>query len=118
MDLMVDSGAVRANRVRTSNQTFDGAFAGQTLPTSQKIFDFLDDNMTALQSKDKNFIHNQTVSSNIWTINHNLEKKPVPEIFLLRGEVFIKTLADYEHLSENSLRIYFTASETGRAIIN
>lgn len=64
---------------------------------------------------DKNYIHNQTVASSQWNVQHNLNKYPSVSVMLPSGHIGI---ADVTHLDENNLTITFAGNETGKAIIN
>lgn len=68
-----------------------------------------------VDSSDKNYIHNQTIPSSEWTVEHNLNKYPSVSVMLPSGHIGI---ADVTHIDENNLTITFAGDETGKAIIN
>lgn len=68
-----------------------------------------------VDSSDKNYIHNQTIPSSEWTVEHNLNKYPSVSVMLPSGHIGI---ADVTHIDENNLTIIFAGDETGKAIIN
>lgn len=59
--------------------------------------------------------HVQAISSDEWTINHNLGYKPSVEIFSAGGS---EIEAEVVHTSLNQVKIYFTISITGSARLN
>lgn len=64
---------------------------------------------------DKNYEHDQANSSSIWTINHNLNKKPSVTIIdtantVVEGKVIIN--------DENTITIEFNFPFSGKAILN
>lgn len=60
-------------------------------------------------------IHNQTVSSSIWTIIHNLNKFPsVSIVDATNAEV----IGEVEHINSNSLTVKFSAPFSGKAFLN
>jgi hypothetical protein len=66
-------------------------------------------------ANDKNFVHDQSTASNIWTINHGLEKYPSVTVFdsggnQVEGEVLYTDL--------NNLTITFNGSFSGTATLN
>lgn len=69
----------------------------------------------SLNSRDKNYIHNQTTPSDQWTVEHNLNKYPSVSVMLPSGHI---GMADVTHIDENNLTITFAGDETGKAIMN
>ncbi len=64
---------------------------------------------------DKNFVFNQAVASNTWTIQHNLNKFPsVTSVNINDFEMF----GEVEFIDLNNLTITFTGASSGRAFIN
>lgn len=68
-----------------------------------------------VDNSDKNYIHNQTVASSQWNVQHNLNKYPSVSVMLPSGHI---GMADVTHINENNLTITFAGDETGKAIIN
>lgn len=68
-----------------------------------------------LELADKTYVHDQMVATNTWTITHNLNKYPSVTIMDLYGDVVI---GDIHYLSTNQLQLIFTASFSGRAVLN
>jgi hypothetical protein len=61
------------------------------------------------------YTHSQLVASDVWTINHNLNKKPSVTI-VDDGENVV--FADVKYINENSLTIIFTGATSGKAYLN
>ena len=61
---------------------------------------------------DLGYLHNQTITSNLWTISHNMGFKPVVSIYTVGG-LEIEGLV--QHLSNNTLTISFSVSIAGFA---
>lgn len=64
---------------------------------------------------DKNFVFNQNVASNIWEVNHNLNKFPSVTVVdsgknIVIGEVL--------YINENYLQISFSSPFSGTAYLN
>lgn len=64
---------------------------------------------------DQNYIHNQLASSTVWTIVHNLGKKPSVTVIDSGDNVVI---GDVEYIDLNTVQITFTAEFGGQAILN
>jgi hypothetical protein len=64
---------------------------------------------------DKNYVHNQSVASTIWNIEHNLNKFPSATMVLSTGQ---KGYGDVTYIDENNLTITFASAESGKAYIN
>jgi hypothetical protein len=64
---------------------------------------------------DKNYIHDQGISSSVWTITHNLNKFPSVTVKDTAGE---EVEGEVEHISVNQLTITFSASFSGVATLN
>lgn len=67
-------------------------------------------NGTGAGGENLKYIHSQTTESAEWIVNHNLGSKPVAEIISTGGAV---VEADVLHVSDNQLRVYFSAAFTG-----
>lgn len=66
--------------------------------------------------EDKHFTFDQSIASNVWIINHNLNKKPSVTVVDSAESVVIPDEVKYNDL--NSCTIYFLASFTGKAYLN
>lgn len=64
---------------------------------------------------DKNYIHNQVVPSNDWSIIHNLNKYPSVTVVDTAG---YEWEVEVQHLSLNQVRIRFTNPFSGKAYFN
>jgi hypothetical protein len=64
---------------------------------------------------DKYFVFEQTTASNVWTVTHNLQKKPSVSTVDSSGAVVYGFI---EHLSNNELRITFKYPFAGIAYCN
>lgn len=64
---------------------------------------------------DAHFVHHQDVPALVWTIQHNLGKKPSVEIIDSAGT---KVEGEIEYIDDNTVRIKFTAEFSGKAICN
>lgn len=64
---------------------------------------------------DKNYVHNQSVASQTWTVNHNLGKYASATMVLSTGQ---KGYGDITYIDENTLTITFASAESGKAYIN
>lgn len=68
----------------------------------------------ALES-DKNYVYEQTIASDIWTVEHNLGKFPAVEIIDSVGVIMIGIV---EYIDNNNLSISFDYELTGKVICN
>ena len=64
---------------------------------------------------DKNYTHEQNIPSAVWTINHNLNKKPSVTV-VNSGDLVV--YGDVEYITLNSLKITFSGGFTGKAYLN
>jgi hypothetical protein len=64
---------------------------------------------------DKNYVHNQSIASSIWEVQHNLNKFPSATMVLSTGQ---KGYGDVTYIDENNLTITFASAESGKAYIN
>lgn len=64
---------------------------------------------------DKHYIHNQIKSSNVWTIQHNLDKYPSVIIVDSSNSVVI---GDITFIDKNSIIVSFVAEFSGKAYLN
>lgn len=70
---------------------------------------------TLEDEKDLNYVHNQDNSSMIWTINHNLNKKPSVRIEDINGDDII---GEIDYIDNNTLKIQFAIPVAGNAYLN
>lgn len=64
---------------------------------------------------DKNYVHRQSVASEVWNIQHNLNKYPsVSVIDSSNREVF----GNVEYIDLNNVRITFSGAFSGKATLN
>lgn len=64
---------------------------------------------------DKNFVFNQNVASDLWEINHNLNKFPSVTVVDSGNNIVI---GEVTYINENSLQIIFTSPFSGSAYLN
>jgi len=64
---------------------------------------------------DKHYIHNQIKSSNVWTIQHNLDKYPSVIIADSSNNV---VMGDIAFIDKNSIIVSFMAEFSGKAYLN
>jgi hypothetical protein len=61
------------------------------------------------------YVHDQTVASDIWVIDHNMKKHPSVSVVLSDGTHVIGSI---RYLSEDSLEIRFSKNILGKAYLN
>ena len=71
--------------------------------------------MKAIGITDSRFEYEQTSSSKVWTINHNLNKKPSVTIVDSGDNVVI---GEVQYVDNNNLTVSFNASFSGKAYLN
>lgn len=64
---------------------------------------------------DKYFMYEQAVSSDVWIIEHNLNKKPSITVVDSADTVIV---GDYEYNDLNKVTLYFNAAFAGKAYLN
>lgn len=69
----------------------------------------------AVSQGDKTYIHDQGIASSVWTINHNLQKRPSVMVMDSAGSM---VMGDIEYIDGNSLKITFNNSFSGGATLN
>ena len=67
------------------------------------------------QIADKNFIFTQDVSSDVWTINHNLNKYAAVTVVDSANSVVIGVV---DYIDKNTIKISFGSSFSGTAYLN
>lgn len=65
--------------------------------------------------QDIHYEHNQTSASSLWNISHNLGKFPSVTVVDSGNSVVV---GEVEHVTNNTLRISFRASFSGKAYLN
>lgn len=86
---------------------YESNFTSRSLVTKQYV--------DAQIGSDKNYIHNQSIPSSIWSINHNLNKFPSITIVDSGGT---EVEGDVDHVDQNNITVTFSASFSGKAYIN
>ena len=61
------------------------------------------------------YVHTQGVASDVWTINHNLNKKPSITVVDTADNV---VEGAEKYIDENTIEIYFNGSFKGKAYLN
>jgi hypothetical protein len=77
------------------------------------LFSVIDFNLS--ENKDKNYVHNQVVASNTWSVSHNLNKYPSVTI-VDSGENVV--IGDVQYIDLNNIKITFTSTFSGKAYFN
>lgn len=67
---------------------------------------------------DKTYIFLQTTESNVWTIEHNMNKYPSVTIIGEFDEGYESVLGDIEYIDENTLTVSFETATKGKAYLN
>lgn len=65
---------------------------------------------------DKHYTHSQAIASDVWVINHNLNKKP--SIIVVDSARNVQIPDDIQITSDNSITIKFIAAFSGEAYLN
>lgn len=84
--------------------------ADNIVETTEKQFISLTDKL-----KLSGFTHDQIASSNVWTVNHTLNKFPSVSIVDSGGSL---VMGDVEYISTSQLKIYFSYEFSGKAYLN
>ena len=64
---------------------------------------------------DKTFVYNQVTSSDVWEIEHNLDKYPSVTVVDSGGSVVVGEIV---YIDKNNVRITFTSAFSGKAYLN
>ena len=64
---------------------------------------------------DKTFVYNQVTSSDVWEIEHNLDKYPSVTVVDSGGSVVVGEIV---YIDKNKMRITFTSAFSGKAYLN
>lgn len=64
---------------------------------------------------DLSYVHNQAVPAAVWTVNHNLGKRPSVTVEDSAGT---DVVGEVDHVNANTLTITFTAGFSGTAYLN
>ena len=64
---------------------------------------------------DKTFVYNQATSSDVWEIEHNLDKYPSVTVVDSGGSVVVGEIV---YINKNNVRIAFTSAFSGKAYLN
>ena len=70
---------------------------------------------TRVISEDKNYLHIQSVASDEWIINHNLNKYPSVTVLDSSGS---EVIGEVTHIDKNNLIIKFAGGFSGKATLN
>lgn len=66
-------------------------------------------------TKPTHYVHNQIVTSNVWEINHNLDKYPSVSITDSAGSIVI---GEVLYIDSNNLKVSFSSGFAGTAYLN
>jgi phosphoserine aminotransferase len=72
-------------------------------------------NVKSVGKSDAHYIHNQTVSTNTWSITHDLAKHPSVTVVDSSDRVVI---GQVDYVNNNSLTITFKSAFKGKAYLN
>jgi|TARA_R110000822_G_scaffold6851_30_gene28761 hypothetical protein len=64
---------------------------------------------------DKHYVHEQGVASSVWTITHNMDKKPSAIVTDSAGTI---VLGEVKYTNKNELTIKFNGAFSGEAFLN
>ncbi len=64
---------------------------------------------------DKNYVHTQGVPSDIWSVSHNLGKKPAVVVVDSTEEV---VYGEIEYIDDNTVTLTFSGGFSGKAYFN
>lgn len=64
---------------------------------------------------DKTYVHTQSVAATVWTVSHNLGKKPAVTIVDTAGT---EVVGRVDYLDNNTVRLTFSAAFSGEAYCN
>ena len=102
--------------------SFQGKIVGKITATGKSAYElWLDQgNVGSVQDflgtlTDKNFVHKQTASENVWHIVHNLNKYPSVVVVDTADTV---VYGDIQYISLNEIQITFTDPFSGEAYLN
>lgn len=72
-------------------------------------------NWVEFTSRSESYVHYHNVSSDIWTINHNLGKYPSVTVIDSAGTMVV---GEVTYIDENNLKISFSSQFSGTAYLN
>jgi hypothetical protein len=90
----------------------DGELLQETL---HDVIDSVVHETTDAHVPDKYYLHDQGVPSAVWTITHNLNKKPAIMAFDSAGT---EVVGSVQIIDDNNITITFTAGFSGKATCN
>ena len=70
---------------------------------------------TTTATSDKKYSHDQSSAANVWTVNHNLDKKPAVSVVDSTDNVII---CEVEYTSLNQVELRFSTPYSGKAYFN
>lgn len=82
-------------------------------PTNAEIVALL--NPIVSQTVDSNFVHNQNVAAQVWSVNHNLGKYPAVTVVDSSGRIVV---GDVTFTDLNSLTVWFPFPFGGQVFLN
>lgn len=80
-------------------------------------YDIISFNLGSGSGGDKNFTFEQAVPSNVWTINHNMSKRPSVSI-VVSPDLNTQAFGQVDYIDDDNLTITLGAAATGFAYLN
>lgn len=97
---------------------YDDLDISETITTQQDLNRVLSTMMLQLIAQgavDKHYVHSQTLPSDLWIIEHNLDKRPSVTVVDSANTVL---LAPYRYINDNKIEIKFNGAFSGKAYLN
>ena len=95
------------------------SYCYEDLPDKPKINNVTLDGNRSLEDlgivNDKNYLYIQNIASDIWVVNHNLNKYPAVSVIDSSGN---EVTGDVEYIDVNNLVITFKGAFKGKATLN
>lgn len=101
----------------TQPKQYKGKYTGQQIDDLLGRVPGIDSRLSAIEQNgsDKTYIHNQSSLSRVWTVIHNLGKRPSVTVTDNDGNV---VEADIKYIDHNVLTVSFGISFTGKVYCN
>lgn len=80
-----------------------------------KLDKLLEESSNISNMRDKTYTHVQSIASNVWVINHSLEKNPSVSVVDTGDN---KIYGDVSYIDKNNLKVVFSLPFSGKAYLN